>query len=409
MLNRQYGVAAPPSIMPVVHPEDSQPNERMPGRNRNLPPRVANTARPPRFDRILSNSGQSFSQYAMRGSGPWRGRGGGPRFSSGRQAMQSRPTYNPRDRVEDGPHNPESSSRPRAYPESRVHNVSRGPPANIESHSRAGTSNSPEAHPPWTDYRSPSPKLPPDPLRRRTPQDGPPIHPQVPKPSSSSNPSRPPLPGRKRIVEEAPPEAPPLAQKLKVMEAPTRVTPSVVMDGSSSHKPIPTSPKNQSNIDKDSFHSPIVSPPKTLHPVATIKGEPSSPEPTAPSRRLVAEACKFWPIPDNCRKSAPKYSDNRLAFAKEQSVELSKLGLKRTKAFFREDGLVIEWYVLMSQFTPIFFHPFCVGRAKYPYGMIPCYQNHHLDPQRRQRPQPMASDAKALKRCRQNENEIHET
>ena len=346
MLNRQYGA---PSIMPVVHEEDSQPNERMPGRNRNL-----------------------------------------------------RQTYNPRDRVEDRPPNPESSSRPRAYPESRVHNVS---PANIESHSRTGTSNSP----PRTDYRSPSPKLPPDPLRRRTPQDGPPIHPQVPKPSSSSNPSRPPLPGRKRIVEEAPPEAPPLAQKLKVMEAPTRVTPSVVMDGSSSHKPIPTSPKNQSNIDKDSFHSPIVSPPKTLHPVATIKGEPSSPEPTAPSRRLVAEACKFWPIPDNCRKSAPKYSDNRLAFAKEQSVELSKLGLKRTKAFFREDGLVIEWYVLMSQFTPIFFHPFCVGRAKYPYGMIPCYQNHHLDPQRRQRPQPMASDAKALKRCRQNENEIHET
>ena len=356
MINRQYGVAAPPSIMPVVHPEDSQPNERMPGRNRNLPPKVANTARPPRFDRILSNSGQTFSQYAMRGSGPWRGRGGGPRFSSGRQDMQSRPTYNPRDRVEDHrPRHPESSSRPRTYSESMVHSVSKGPPANIESHLRAEHS---EAHPPRTNYQSPSPKLPPDPLRRRTPQDGPPIHSQLPKPS------RPPLPGRKRIVEEAPPEAPPPAQKPKVMEAPTRVTPSVVMDESSSHKPIP--PRNQSKFDKASYPAPIVPPPKTLHPVVTIKGEPSSPEPTAPSRKLVTEACKFWPIPDNCRKSAPNYSDNRLAYAKKQSAELLKFGLKRTKVFFREDGLVIEWYVLSGPFAPISFSSFLRRKSELP-------------------------------------------
>ena len=78
-----------------------------------------------------------------------------------------------------------------------------------------------------------------------------------------------------------------------------------------------------------------------------IKPESLSPEPITKSRRLVNEACSFWPIPDSCRKSQNAcYSENRSIFAKLKSRELAKLGLQRTKAFFRDDGLVIEWYLL---------------------------------------------------------------
>jgi len=72
------------------------------------------------------------------------------------------------------------------------------------------------------------------------------------------------------------------------------------------------------------------------------------------SRRLVKEACSFWPTPDNCRKSHSGYSENRKEFAKAKNKELVRLGLKKTRVF-REDGLVIEWCVFLYICYTVFF------------------------------------------------------
>ena len=276
MLNRQYGVAASSSIVQVVHPEDSQPNERIQSRNRNLPPKL-NTVRPPRFNRTLSNSSGLGTQLARRGT--WNTR------------VSTRPRQ-------------ESSSWSNADRSGPRHHLTHFPPEAPTSGLRSSFSTAPPATHPvqqsisstWiARYKSLSPKLPLEPIRRRTPLDAPRYRPA----------DRPPLPGRKRKATEVPPSELPPPQKLKIEQ------------------------------------------PKILSLSPGIKQEYSSPEPIVPPRKLVNEACSFWPTPDNCRKSVSDYPENRREFAKAKNRELLKLGLRRTRAFFREDGLVIEWYVFV--------------------------------------------------------------
>lgn len=285
MLNRQYGVAASSSIVKVSHPEDMQPNERIKDRNRNLPP-ILNTVRPPRFDHTASNYSRLGTQMARRGS--WK-----PKLPT--RCHQ------------------ESSSWSKTYDSwpqslSRHGNMQIVPEAPNSKPTSSLSTLRPATHPAqptsstWVPrYKSMSPKLPPEPIRRRTSLDAADRHP----PHRLSSPV--PLPGRKRKAKEVPPPELPPTQKLKIEDA----------QAPSQHD---------------------------------IKHEPVSPESTVTSRRLVNEACSFWPTPDNCRKSVSNYSENRKEFARAQNKELAKLGLKRTKAFFREEGLVIEWYISLLCF-----------------------------------------------------------
>ncbi|KAF8199047.1 hypothetical protein BJ912DRAFT_950675 [Pholiota molesta] len=48
-------------------------------------------------------------------------------------------------------------------------------------------------------------------------------------------------------------------------------------------------------------------------------------------------------MPASCRKSNPQFAEERRSYFRQQCKELLKLGLKKTKAFWRDDGLVIEW------------------------------------------------------------------
>lgn len=275
MLNRQYGIAAPSPVVKVVHPEDSQPNERIHERNKLLPPRVANTARPPRFDRAVLDSGQRLSQFATRGS--WRGKG------PGRSRQESHSDICARGSTTACGHGPSRQPIEPAGPCSRT------------------------THPPFIlqHYRSPSPKLPLEPIRRRTPLD---LTSKAPVSFPSLQPSPVPLPGRKCNAASALPSEASPAKALKSDARVQQVTQSAT------------------SID-----------------VHIIKDESPTPDPIIPLRKLVKEACSFWRIPDNCRKSDPHHQDNRRAFAKAKVKEMSKLDLKRTKIFFREDGLVIEW------------------------------------------------------------------
>jgi len=278
MLNRQYGIAASSPIVNFALPEDSQPNERIQGRNRHLPPKL-NTVRPPRFSRIATNSSRPVTQLARRGT--WKPRL--PTRSRQESSFSSNAggsgSYNPTLVAQEAPNSRPSTAHPTTHPSQQC---------------------TPST---WVArYKSISPKLPPEPIRRRMPLDASRSRDQLaerPPPPRARSPI--PLPGRKRKPKEAPPSEPSPPQKPKVEQ------------------------------------------PKPLQP--DIKEEPSSPASITTSRKLVKEACSFWPTPDNCRKSHSGYFENRREFGKAKSKELVELGLKRTRAFFRDDGLVIEWYV----------------------------------------------------------------
>ncbi|XP_006462238.1 hypothetical protein AGABI2DRAFT_179080 [Agaricus bisporus var. bisporus H97] len=77
--------------------------------------------------------------------------------------------------------------------------------------------------------------------------------------------------------------------------------------------------------------------------VIVIKQEPDPSEPIIPQRKLVTESCSFYPIPQNCRKSAPNYKDNRVEYFRKEYKRLREFGLTKQKVVFRDDGLAIEW------------------------------------------------------------------
>ncbi|KAF8877911.1 hypothetical protein BD779DRAFT_1556274 [Infundibulicybe gibba] len=62
-----------------------------------------------------------------------------------------------------------------------------------------------------------------------------------------------------------------------------------------------------------------------------------------PERRLIRESCSFFPLPANCKKTHNDYQMNRKLFYKRELRKLIAHGLEKTRAFIREDGMVIEW------------------------------------------------------------------
>ncbi|KAF5316549.1 hypothetical protein D9619_006639 [Psilocybe cf. subviscida] len=111
--------------------------------------------------------------------------------------------------------------------------------------------------------------------------------------------------------------------------------------------PLPVTPRKTKTV--QAVNTSTSAGPKTgvRSPEVVIKKEeqlsPLSQSPIKPARKLVTEAASFYPMPASCDKAVLEYKENRKAFFKENSKILSALGLKRTKAFFRDDGLVIEW------------------------------------------------------------------
>ncbi|EDR05179.1 uncharacterized protein LACBIDRAFT_294891 [Laccaria bicolor S238N-H82] len=120
-------------------------------------------------------------------------------------------------------------------------------------------------------------------------------------------------------------------------------------------KPKPPLPKRSTRSGSAAFSSsPAFStqPPPKSRPFEKelspqVKAEPSSlslsPPPPPPSRRLITESCTLFPIPDNCRKSYPTYYQNRKNLFREKVSWLAGFGLKKTRVFFRDDGMVVEW------------------------------------------------------------------
>ncbi|KAH9479832.1 hypothetical protein JR316_0008427 [Psilocybe cubensis] len=331
MLRGQYGTATPTSLVPVSHREDAQPNEGLTKQFRKLPPSIRSTAATSRDTTSIYHSGfgsrgrgnysggnmsqgrydhrGSPLQYATRGNPAWRGRrmastrGTYMNWNAGHTPMPSHIDVSSPSASSSSERTP--SVGPRAS--SLQHGIDPGP-SNRRTHSTAFpvTSETP-ATPPipepsqdrWWMHRSrsPTPKLPAAPLKRRKIDGQPETKPQA-------TISRLPLPGRlpKPIISAR--EEPPVVVKQEPVHVPIK------------HEPV-------------------------------VKREPLSPSPPpraiAPERKLITESCQFFPFPETCKKSDPNFKQNRKAFFVEKNKELLRKGLKRTRAFARDDGLVIEW------------------------------------------------------------------
>ncbi|KAF9529653.1 hypothetical protein CPB83DRAFT_261719 [Crepidotus variabilis] len=225
MLNRQYGVAAPSAVVKVTHPEDNQPNEGLHGRDNRAPPRLADTSQPSRYNRKASFSDQKSHSRPTVGpgfnSGSRHGRGQERSVGPSGSASWRRPPASavPRPQgmrnehrstsASDRKHSLNSRPVPIALPTRTRAEPAMGPP--LPTRTQQGTAAISHM------LKSPSPKLPAEPLRRRTYHELPSRPQLLSQPFGSQTESgQPLLPGRKRPSPDFALSQPPPSQRVKL-------------------------------------------------------------------------------------------------------------------------------------------------------------------------------------------------
>ena len=353
MLRSQYGVATSSSVAPTaLHAEDAQPNEVIYKRRHGHPPQIGSTWKNNYGDSGLKRGG--WTQYGMRGDSSRRGRGN---FQSNRGGHTSNQRHT-------GQVHRSTESHQSVPPIATLPDIEyRIPSSNSSSSSLKKPSYQPDS--PVTVIRE-----------NRLPQAEP-QYKVVDKPTFST-----PTPtfSERQLIDDfrwlhrSKSPSPMLPQssfkRRKIKHQPTYVSSSgrnedSVTSQSVKHHSLtaePTRPKSFDNKPllpgrhrrfKDSapvhaLHSPeplvqvktAVSStvPNIVAETSTIKPEPCTPSPGRSlrmNRSLVTSSCKFYPIPEFCKKTFPGFKENRRSFFKEKMEELTRLGLTKIKSFFR--------------------------------------------------------------------------
>jgi hypothetical protein len=344
MLRNQYGVATSSSAAPVSHAEDAQPNETIYKRRHGHPPQIGTTWKNNYRDSGSQRGGYSgpWTQYGIRGNNSGRGRGN---FQSNRGG------YNPNQRhtgqAQRSTHHSVPPIAAFSDAEYRISSASNASSSSQmkPSHQPVIRDNRSQPHhkvsqdvptfsPPtfskrqpvdsrWLHRsRSPSPKLPQSPLKRRR------IEYQS---THVSNSGRNEDSAMSQSVKHHSLTAEPMPPKTNKPLLPGRHR---RFEGSSPIHNL-SSPEPPVQVHTEAI-SPIVS--NILAETSTIKQEPRSPSPTYPhrtERSLITSSCKFYPIPEFCKKSHSDFKENRKGFFKEKMQELTRLGLTKIRAFFR--------------------------------------------------------------------------
>ena len=339
MLRHQYGVTSS-SATPVLHAEDAQPNEKIYKRRHGQPPQIGSTWRNNYPGIQRGGYSGPWTQRGMRGNN-WRGRGN---FQSNRGGHNQHTSQAQRSTHHDAPpiatlpdveyripSSPNPSSSSQIKPGHQLVTV-QTPSSQAEPHYKVPLdvpTLSPPTFPerqPVDDYlwlhrsKSPSPMLPQSALKRRKVEYQPTHvvsdsrqnedsvisqsvkHRSLTAQSILPKSNKAPLPGRHRQTE-----------------------------GSSAVSAAPHSPKPLVQVQTEAI-SPI------LAETASIKEELRTPSPTSSlrmERSLITSSCKFYPIPESCKKSYPGFKEIRKAFFKEKMQELTRLGLTKIRSFFR--------------------------------------------------------------------------
>ncbi|KAJ7484616.1 hypothetical protein FB451DRAFT_1393149 [Mycena latifolia] len=296
---------------PIVHAEDSQPNEMID--KRRAVPSLVVPSRPQR-----SNSDNL--RWGFRG-GKSRGRGGHSNAPLASSSSSSAPNSAFPSRRARGQPIPLPRSAPVPIPVPPRNASTRDSPAETPSaapQTIPRTRISPISRPPNAPT---APRAPPS-IKTSTTLPTPATTPTVPEQTEPTLP----------IVVSRDPSSPPPTKRRRVAEAPI---PIKIEDS-----PIPLSPPPQIQPQQH----PEASPPST--PRVKLEARTPSPPPADPPpvRRAVTSGSKrYFPVPPNCTRIDPDYIANRRNWARRECAVLRDLGLHVDKFFFRDDGMVIEW------------------------------------------------------------------
>jgi len=334
----EYGIGTASSAAPFLHPEDAQPNEQLNRRSRNQPPRVSSTIQhPQRTDNFRGRGGyrgrgmsqSGWTQYAVRGR---RGRGSQPK-RGGHSSSRNGPilehwSVTESRRSEGGlqldPTMPLGVTRHSASSSSS--SSSRNINAGDDSRSPTGWYADKETVPAKRCY-SPTPYVSQGPLSQTSatpPASESPLYMEKSHHwmlrSRSPTPKLPPSPLKRRKHDH-------------VLDDETRMLPPPSIG---IRMPLPGRHQRKSFT----MQQPIVSQRPTTPDIipVDVKEEPRSPTPPQfikPQRKLVTESCEFYPLPDSCKKSNPDSRENRKKFFQEKNAHLISMGLKKTKVFYR--------------------------------------------------------------------------
>ena len=343
MLRSQYGVATSSSATPVLHAEDAQPNETTYKRRHGLPPQIGSTWKNNYRDSGMRRGSHRgpWTQFAIRGSGSRRGKGNYQSNHGGHNSNQSRAGHVQRSSHPSVPpiatlpdieyHTPLTSSSSSSsqitpshqppVPDSSVIRENRLLQA--EPHTVPNEADAPHFSPPsfserqmvdsyhWLHRsRSPSPKLPPSALKRR-------------KFERQSNWGR-----SEALITQSAEPMPPKANRLLLAGRHRRFEDSFSIPALHSLEPLV--PQVQTGA--------VSSIEPNILTNLSVKQEPHTPSPARSprmERSLTTSSCKFYPIPELCKKSYPDFKEHRKAFFSEKMQELSRLGLKSVNSFFR--------------------------------------------------------------------------
>ncbi|KAF8327350.1 hypothetical protein F5887DRAFT_1083834 [Amanita rubescens] len=120
--------------------------------------------------------------------------------------------------------------------------------------------------------------------------------------------------------------------------------------------PLPLSPSSlvfPEQKTSNDRHTPSPALPSPLHhptqqapatPPIRVKREPESPPLPSVQRKSVSSLYQFYPFPENCNRTHPKWEANRIEFRKAKERELKARGLELIgKWMTRSDGITIQW------------------------------------------------------------------
>ncbi|KAJ6571879.1 hypothetical protein B0H19DRAFT_1255807 [Mycena capillaripes] len=316
---------------PIAHAEDSQPNESI-DKRRAVPALVVpSKPKPPQRSADLRYGG-------FRGRGRGGGRGGasvpnhnaykppvhgGPQSLSGRGSgsMNAGPVNSASGRIFDASRGypiprPFPTQQPNPYLEhiARVSELARVP-NQIPASARVA---------------SPIPFL--NALSSTThAQNTPALQRVRPRPVSPAQ-TTPILPVASRV-----PDSPPPPKRRRIEQVVVKIEEPVVVLPPHPHPPSP----HVGTAAPDIHSSPPSTPPIRIK----LENRSPSPPPADPPRRSATSGSKrYFPVPADCTKALnPQFAANRRKWARSECAVLLDLGLKVTKFFFRDDGMVIEW------------------------------------------------------------------
>ncbi|KAF9263903.1 hypothetical protein L218DRAFT_296420 [Marasmius fiardii PR-910] len=128
-------------------------------------------------------------------------------------------------------------------------------------------------------------------------------------------------------VPSGPPSLPKIKEELELKSDAAMLEPDRVIKSELAVITAPDRPKSDLEIPKQT-----TSPP----PVSVVKHEQSPSPPPSVLRLKVTSRTEWFPLPENCRKTSPRWVENRRLLFHREAVKFTRRGFKVTKQLWRQ-------------------------------------------------------------------------